>query len=119
MCVSVTILNLSPPVSCPYMYNCRLLSAIPLLIRQLSSLPDVDNISIAFPDEGAWKRFHSELVQWPNITCTKVRDGDKRVVSIKDGEKRNLTNRESVYQILFLILDTCTIIIKLVKCVVE
>lgn len=64
----------------------RLLSAIPLLDQKLRCLPDSDNLSIAFPDEGAWKRFHSELAHWPTITCIKVRDGDKRVVSIKEGK---------------------------------
>ena len=59
-----------------------------MLIRELRSLPDSDNLSIAFPDEGAHKRFHSGLQQWPSITCIKVREGDKRVVNIKDGEMR-------------------------------
>ena len=63
----------------------RLLSAIPLLIRELSALSDSDNLAIAFPDEGAWKRFHSDLVSWPTITCIKVREGDNRVVSVKEG----------------------------------
>lgn len=45
-------------------------------------------MAVAFPDEGAWKRFHEDLSQWPVITCVKVREGEKRVVSIKDGEAR-------------------------------
>ena len=68
----------------------RLLSAIPLLIRALQSLPDTKNLSVAFPDEGAYKRFHSDLPMWPSITCIKVREGDKRAVSIKDGKEREL-----------------------------
>ena len=64
----------------------RLLSAIPLLIRELSALSDHDNLAIAFPDEGAWKRFHSDLVHWPTVTCIKVREGDERVVSVKEGQ---------------------------------
>ena len=71
----------------------RLLSAIPLLIRELRSLPDSDNLSIAFPDEGAHKRFHSGLQQWPSITCIKVREGEERVVNIKDGEMRGREER--------------------------
>ena len=63
----------------------RLLSAMPLLIRELQTLPPDPALSIAFPDEGAWKRFHGSLPHWPSITCIKVRDGDKRVVSIKEG----------------------------------
>ena len=69
----------------------RLLSAIP--IRELRSLPDSDNLSVAFPDEGAHKRFHCGLQQWPSITCIKVREGDKRVVNIKDGEMRGREER--------------------------
>ena len=72
----------------------RLLSAIPLLIRELRSLPDSNNLSIAFPDEGAHKRFHSGLQQWPSITCIKVREGDKRIVNIKDGEMREREERK-------------------------
>lgn len=45
-------------------------------------------MAVAFPDEGAWKRFHEDLSQWPVITCVKVREGEKRVVSIKDGKAR-------------------------------
>lgn len=33
-------------------------SGVPLLIERLKKLPDRDNITIAYPDEGAWKRFH-------------------------------------------------------------
>lgn len=66
---------------------CRLLSAIPLLIRELHSLSDVGNLSIAFPDEGAWKRFHTFFPsKWPTITCIKTRNGDKRKVAIREGE---------------------------------
>jgi hypothetical protein len=64
----------------------RLLSAIPLLIRELCSLTDSDNISIAFPDEGAWKRFHTYFPsRWPTITCIKTRSGEKRKVAIREG----------------------------------
>lgn len=33
-------------------------------------LPDHDNITIAYPDEGAWKRFHFQLADYPEV------DGD-------------------------------------------
>lgn len=68
----------------------RLLSAIPLLIRVLEALPDCSNLAMVFPDEGAYKRFHSALPsQWPTITCGKMRDGDKRVVTVKDGDPKD------------------------------
>ncbi|XVE85136.1 hypothetical protein DITRI_Ditri17bG0067800 [Diplodiscus trichospermus] len=61
-------------------------SGIPLLKNRLQQLPDSDNISIAFPDDGAWKRFHKQLQHFPTIVCNKVRMGDKRIVRIKEGE---------------------------------
>ncbi|GKV22964.1 hypothetical protein SLEP1_g32764 [Rubroshorea leprosula] len=61
-------------------------SGIPLLKNRLQQLPDSDNISIAFPDDGAWKRFHKQLQHFPTIICNKVRIGDQRIVRIKEGE---------------------------------
>lgn len=121
-------------------------SGIPLLLARLRQLPDRDTVTIAYPDEGAWKRFHYQFktegypevrtrmmmgpapehthtlltaggtVQdhavvastaavtsvsspsltaalrptacWPllQVICTKVRDGAKRIVRLKEGE---------------------------------
>eukprot|EP00798_Chlamydomonas_sp_ICE-L_P007355 gene7355-478_t len=46
-----------------------------------------DAVAIAYPDEGAWKRFHRSFkaAGYPEVICTKVRDGDKRIVKIKEG----------------------------------
>jgi len=65
-------------------------SGVPLLLERLAQLPDRDNITIAYPDEGAWKRFHYQFKQegYPEVICTKVRDGAKRIVQIKEGEPR-------------------------------
>ncbi|KAI7743729.1 hypothetical protein M8C21_011582 [Ambrosia artemisiifolia] len=60
-------------------------TGIPLLIRRLHQLPDADNIVIAFPDDGAWKRFHKQLDHFPMVVCAKVREGDKRIVRVKEG----------------------------------
>uniref|UniRef100_A0A6N2NHE1 ribose-phosphate diphosphokinase n=1 Tax=Salix viminalis TaxID=40686 RepID=A0A6N2NHE1_SALVM len=60
-------------------------SGIPLLKNRLQELPDSDNIAIAFPDDGAWKRFHKQLQHFPTIICAKVREGDQRIVRIKEG----------------------------------
>ncbi|CAL4885002.1 unnamed protein product [Urochloa decumbens] len=60
-------------------------TGIPLLLQRLRQLPDADNITIAFPDDGAWKRFHKMLQHFPMIVCNKVREGDKRIVRIKEG----------------------------------
>jgi len=63
-------------------------SGIPLLRATLEDLPDADNITIAYPDEGAWKRFHYQFGDYPEVICTKVRDGDKRIVRLKEGEPK-------------------------------
>ena len=68
----------------------RLQTAMPLLVRELDKLEKAamegtEKVAVAFPDEGAWKRFHGDLCRWPTITCVKVREGEKRVVNIKEG----------------------------------
>lgn len=60
-------------------------SGIPLLKHRLYELSDSENISIAFPDEGSWKRFHKQLQHFPTVICTKVREGDQRFVRLKEG----------------------------------
>ncbi|XP_028111159.1 ribose-phosphate pyrophosphokinase 4 [Camellia sinensis] len=42
-------------------------------------------IVVAFPDDGAWKRFHKQLDHFPMVVCAKVREGDKRIVRLKEG----------------------------------
>lgn len=50
------------------------------------------DVSIVFPDEGAWKRFKTMFSDangkplYPFIVCRKVRDGDKRKVTVSEGE---------------------------------
>ncbi|XP_073286760.1 ribose-phosphate pyrophosphokinase 4 isoform X2 [Primulina huaijiensis] len=61
-------------------------SGIPLLLNRLQQLPDSDNITVAFPDDGAWKRFHKQLQHFPMIVCAKVREGDQRIVLLKEGD---------------------------------
>lgn len=61
-------------------------TAIPLLKAELKELPDHANITIAYPDEGAWKRFHRQFEMYDQLVCTKVRDGKHRKVSIKEGD---------------------------------
>ncbi|OAE26193.1 hypothetical protein AXG93_3457s1190 [Marchantia polymorpha subsp. ruderalis] len=63
-------------------------SGIPLLKHRLHQLPDANNVSIAFPDEGAWKRFYKQLQHFPMIICTKVREGDNRIVRLKEGDPK-------------------------------
>lgn len=63
-------------------------SGIPLLRSRLRQLEDAESVVIAYPDEGAWKRFHFQFSDYPEIICTKVRDGDKRIVRLKEGEPK-------------------------------
>ncbi len=63
----------------------RLESAMRLFKLRISTLPDRDNIAIAFPDEGARKRFGREFTEFPVIECRKSRDGAQRFVSILEG----------------------------------
>ncbi|KAK9109967.1 hypothetical protein Sjap_018027 [Stephania japonica] len=42
-------------------------TGIPLLKQRLHQLPDAENISIAFPDDGAWKRFYKQLQHFPMV----------------------------------------------------
>ncbi|CAJ2648728.1 unnamed protein product [Trifolium pratense] len=60
-------------------------TGIPLLKERLQQLPDADNVVIAFPDDGAWKRFHKQFDNYSVVVCTKVREGDKRIVRLKEG----------------------------------
>ncbi|GER41477.1 ribose-phosphate pyrophosphokinase [Striga asiatica] len=60
-------------------------SGIPLLKQRLQQLPELDKIIIAFFYDGAWKRFHKLFDHFPMVICNKVREGDKRIVRIKEG----------------------------------
>src|SRR5262249_15958146 len=63
-----------------------LVSAIPLLLDVLRKEHSSEKLAIAFPDEGSQKRFGRDFSGFPQIICSKVREGDKRVVKIKEGE---------------------------------
>ena len=62
------------------------------------------DMTVAFPDEGAFKRFHLMFEQeFPLITCIKIREGGNRIIKIKEGKifsvfcrfrKQSLANRE-------------------------
>ncbi|KAL3508971.1 hypothetical protein ACH5RR_028372 [Cinchona calisaya] len=60
-------------------------TGIPLLKERLHQLPESEKIVIAFPDDGAWKRFHKQLDHFPMVVCNKVREGNKRIVRLKEG----------------------------------
>lgn len=60
----------------------RLESGVPLVQDKLPLLKDP---AVAFPDEGALKRFGKWFDAYPHIVCHKVRDGSQRKISIREG----------------------------------
>lgn len=65
----------------------HLASCVSLLLSELASW-DLSNVSIAFPDDGAAQRFASRFTEFPVVICQKIRDGDRRIVSIKEGDAK-------------------------------
>ncbi|WP_150112214.1 ribose-phosphate diphosphokinase [Desulfonatronovibrio hydrogenovorans] len=63
----------------------RLETAIPLLLDRIGGMND---ITVAFPDQGACKRFGRMFKGYPLVTAHKVREKDGRRVVIRDGEPR-------------------------------
>jgi len=59
--------------------------AVPLILNELNTNFSDEPITIAFPDDGACKRFGKEFPTYPLLTCSKVRDGDKRKVTVSEG----------------------------------
>jgi ribose-phosphate pyrophosphokinase len=63
----------------------RLESGVPLLREKLHLL---EQPAVAFPDEGALKRFGKWFAELPLIVCHKVREGRSRRVSVREGQPR-------------------------------
>merc|ERR1712232_1224082 len=67
----------------------QLQTAMPLLVNKIDNEMKRDEITIAFPDEGAFKRFKALMPKdLPTITCMKIRKGTERSVSIMEGEPK-------------------------------
>lgn len=60
----------------------RLETAMPLLIKRLEQ---ESNLAVAFPDDGAVKRFSRHFPHLPQIVFQKVRKGRRRSVTIREG----------------------------------
>jgi len=61
-------------------------TAVPLFLNELKLVHHDEKVAIVFPDEGAQKRFGRDFPShYPQIICSKVREGNKRVVKIKEG----------------------------------
>lgn len=61
----------------------RLESGVPLLRDRLPSLAAP---AVAFPDEGAWKRFGRWFEAFPLIVCHKTREGPHRRITVREGQ---------------------------------
>lgn len=46
------------------------------------------DMTVVFPDEGAWKRFKVMFEGFPIAVCRKIRDGESRKVILSEGEVR-------------------------------
>jgi len=73
----------------------RLETAIPLLHEAMrKKWRSLEDVAVAFPDEGAYKRFHllfneEQCGIKEIIVCERRRVGDKRIVSVKDGNPKD------------------------------
>jgi phosphoribosylpyrophosphate synthetase len=63
----------------------HLKSCVRLLNEEIAKLPKEEPVCIVFPDDGAWKRFHTKFEDRHITVCHKIRDGSSRVVKIRDG----------------------------------
>jgi len=62
----------------------RCMSAMNLLLNKLNC---DDNTAVAFPDEGAYKRFGCYFSRYHQIVCEKRRgENGKRIITIKEGD---------------------------------
>jgi phosphoribosylpyrophosphate synthetase len=66
----------------------RLESTVDLLFNELK-IQENEKYAIAFPDDGAHKRFGHlfDGKNYPILICSKIREGDKRITTIKEGSK--------------------------------
>lgn len=65
-----------------------LMKASPLFLKELQTSPLYVGkpVSVVFPDEGAYKRFGHEYKDYPFIICSKIFQGEERIVNITAGE---------------------------------
>ncbi len=72
---------------------CRLETAIELLVREMEQRFKHVKVAIAFPDDGAEKRFAKLFNEdWQRIVCAKRREADRRVITIKEGMSRRVAS---------------------------
>lgn len=60
----------------------KLMSAIPVLLSYLKNKNE--NYVIVYPDDGSHKRFKYFFEDFPQVICSKIRDGDTRKIIIRE-----------------------------------
>jgi adenine phosphoribosyltransferase len=60
----------------------KLMSAIPVLLEYLKNKKE--RYVIAYPDDGSYKRFKYFFEDFPQVICSKIRDGDMRKIIIRE-----------------------------------
>ncbi|KAK3264459.1 hypothetical protein CYMTET_26804 [Cymbomonas tetramitiformis] len=73
-------------------------TGIPLLKRRLLDLEDAHNITIAYPDEGAWKRFHNMFIGYPERGDDHIsrRSWEKVLAAESEDSSRGTVGRKSL-----------------------
>lgn len=66
----------------------RLHSALPMFRDRILRREGGAPVVVAFPDDGSRKRFAYDLEAFDPIVCVKVREGDRRIIRIKEGDPR-------------------------------
>lgn len=62
-------------------------SAMPILRKKLKRLRAAGHkVAVAWPDEGAMKRFGHDFPDYEQIVCEKRRVGNDRIITIKEGD---------------------------------
>lgn len=62
----------------------KLISAVPVLLQKLHVKFGDEMYAVAFPDDGAHKRFKYFFEDKPQLICSKIRDKDQRKIIIRD-----------------------------------
>lgn len=85
-------------------------------MKYLKHRLEKEDVSIVYPDMGAWKRFRSMFDgsrkgerAFPTVICDKVRDGNKRIVTIREGEVagRNLVIVDDIIKSGGTLIECC------------
>lgn len=79
----------------------KLMSAVPVFINYLKSKKD--RYVIAYPDDGSYKRFKYFFEDFPQVICSKIREGNLRKIIVR--EKVNWPEDQSIQLDNVVIID--------------